>query len=275
MKAHNELSKSNFKVYEETGYDISKLIQPNDFIDGVINYQYTRLYIVKKVPMATVFIPRTRKEIKCCEWFNLEHLPTHKTDTVSKSNLGINPNSFFMIMPFVKRLKKWLSDERQKDEVFLSTSQTQLKPNKKANNNGVHGCSTGNSNKKRQRHKSMGDLDGANSSATVSVNVLTNTPKCLPATTNNKKDKPKANTKRQLFTAASVTESVTVEKTQTNGGTQTQPVIKLFGKQSPSIVGHKTKKKTVVSVIDSLNSDPNIKKWKHFTFNVDSIINVL
>lgn len=234
--------------------------------------------------METVFIPRTRKEIKCCEWYNLDHLPTHKSDQVSKSNLGINANSFFMIMPFVKRLKKWLCDEQKKDEVFSMnnsiSSQPQQKGYKKTNN--LYGCSSSsgnNSNKKRQRHKSMGDLDGANSSTTVSVNVLTNTPKI---TMNNKKDKPKANTKRQLFSTGvnenngGVSISQNNNQTTTNG-TQTQVINKkiLDHRQSLSSSIAKTKKKSFVNIIDSINSDPNIKKWKKFTFNIDSIINVL
>lgn len=297
------LKKYILKVFEETGYDISKLIRPNDYIDGVINYQYTRLYIVKHVPMETVFIPRTRKEIKCCEWYKLDHLPTHKSDTVSKSNLGINANSFFMILPFVKRLKKWLSDEQKKDEVFLMnnnaiSSQPQMKGNKKPNN--LYGCSSaaassgGNNsnsnNKKRQRHKSMGDIDGTNNSSTT-VSVLTNTPKYTSVSVNNKKDnKPKGNTKRQLFSVGvNVNENNGVliqqhnnnnQSTTASNGTQTQVFHKKIldhhqqqKQQSVSIV--KMKKKTFVNVIDSINSDPNIKKWKKFTFNIDSIINVL
>ncbi|KAJ7365943.1 mRNA-decapping enzyme subunit 2 [Desmophyllum pertusum] len=34
------------------------------------------------------------------EWFYISDLPTHKKDTVSRENLGLNPNAFFMVMPF-------------------------------------------------------------------------------------------------------------------------------------------------------------------------------
>lgn len=36
------------------------------------------------------------------QWFNISDLPSHKKDTVSRENLGLNPNAFFMVMPFVK-----------------------------------------------------------------------------------------------------------------------------------------------------------------------------
>lgn len=102
------------QVYEETGYDITNLADPNTYIEGVLNYQHTRLYLIRNIPIETVFVPRTRKEIKCCEWFAVEHLPTHKTDPVSRNHLGINANSFFMIMPFVKQLKKWVGEQSNK-----------------------------------------------------------------------------------------------------------------------------------------------------------------
>jgi mRNA-decapping enzyme subunit 2 len=58
------------EVYEETGYDITKLIDPNEYIELYINLQYTRLYLVPNVPNdpETVFEPKTRNEIKCCKW---------------------------------------------------------------------------------------------------------------------------------------------------------------------------------------------------------------
>ncbi|XP_036325620.1 uncharacterized protein LOC118738766 isoform X1 [Rhagoletis pomonella] len=217
------------EVFEETGYDITKLIVPNDYIEAVINYQYTRLYIVRDVSLNTQFSPRTRNEIKCCDWFPIDSLPVNKNDAISKAKLGINANSFFMIMPFVKRLKKWVHDKRSGVETRRkysgegggnssdsTNSPTTLmttaalatavaaaggnnncinqnhtitnscsKKNKHQSNNsnddkhnalkssGGNTTNTGNSNgvstaassnnsnrSKRQRHKSMGDLDG-------------------------------------------------------------------------------------------------------------------
>lgn len=154
------------KVYEETGYDIANLAEPDAFIEGVLNYQYTRLYLIRNVPIETVFVPRTRKEIKCCEWFSVEHLPTHKTDRVSRNHLGINANSFFMIMPFVKRLKKWINEQAN------PWTQQKLNATDIINNcidpNDQNGCNAtnvffkNNAISRRQRHKSMGDLDSSN-----------------------------------------------------------------------------------------------------------------
>ncbi|XP_063705275.1 m7GpppN-mRNA hydrolase [Culicoides brevitarsis] len=114
------------EVYEETGYDCSKGIKENDYIDLIINFQYTRLYLVTGVSLNTKFQPRTRNEIKCCEWFPVEFLPSNKYQVEAKANLGIGPNSFFMILPFIKPLKRWLKEfeRRKKDENKPSTSKS-------------------------------------------------------------------------------------------------------------------------------------------------------
>lgn len=154
------------EVYEETGYDIKKLLVPTEFIETVINFQYTRLYLIRGVPISTVFAPRTRNEIKCCEWFPIDLLPASKSDNFVKDNLCMNGNSFFMILPFVKQLKKWV-DKVQKSKqkgmapgnanspVFGSTGKQNSKffENKTANTGNQSG------NRQRQRHKSMGDIE--------------------------------------------------------------------------------------------------------------------
>lgn len=184
---------SFFKVYEETGYDIGSLAKPDQFIEGVLNYQYTRLYLIRDVPIETVFVPRTRKEIKCCEWFSIEHLPKHKMDPVSRNHLGINPNSFFMIMPFVKRLKKWIYEQEtggnhahhqlgkkanacdSRHMMAAGVINSNAKPIQFNNSGGGGGGGDRNDVKspsvtlknngagnRRQRHKSMGDFDSTN-----------------------------------------------------------------------------------------------------------------
>ncbi|KAH8261230.1 hypothetical protein KR044_005633, partial [Drosophila immigrans] len=174
------INKSNYSriitisiVYEETGFDITKIIDADDYIEALINYQYTRLYIVRNIPLDTQFAPRTRNEIKCCDWFRIDALPVNKNDAISKAKLGKNSNSFFMIMPFVKRLKKWVNDRRNGIEPATTRRN---KSSGQHSPRGILGApnsasptivtnSNGNGNKKeltsrRQRHKSMGDLDG-------------------------------------------------------------------------------------------------------------------
>lgn len=161
------------EVYEETGYDIKNLIVPTEYIELVINYQYTRLYLVSGVPQSTIFIPQTRNEIKCCEWFPIDLLPVTKNENFVKDNLSITGNSFFMILPFVKRLKKWLEKmQKNKHKGSGNSANSPIpgstgKPNngkyfdKPGNAAGGAGSANGSqsANRQRQRHKSMGDLD--------------------------------------------------------------------------------------------------------------------
>lgn len=145
----------------------------------MLNYQYTRLYLIRDIPIETVFVPRTRKEIKCCEWFSIEHLPKHKMDPVSRNHLNINPNSFFMIMPFVKRLKKWIYEQETGIQMSKKSNACDSKHmmvagvfNSNANamqlndRNDMKSPNTifskNNGGHRRQRHKSMGDFDSTN-----------------------------------------------------------------------------------------------------------------
>ncbi|XP_075163981.1 decapping mRNA 2 isoform X2 [Haematobia irritans] len=232
------------EVFEETGYDITELIAPNDYIDAVINYQYTRLYIVRGVSLETKFSPRTRNEIKCCDWFPIDSLPVNRNDAISKAKFGLNANSFFMIIPFVKRLKKWVNDKRNGVETRRrkhsgggnggggGISPTSTSPLTTINNtslpqqqqtkssckkqkhllqqrndknalnggaavvapstscNGNTNYSNNSSNRsKRQRHKSMGDLDGIklnnfNNNNQSTCNKMSNNNNCGSTLTN-------------------------------------------------------------------------------------------
>ncbi|XP_021342865.1 m7GpppN-mRNA hydrolase-like isoform X2 [Mizuhopecten yessoensis] len=107
------------EVEEETGFDIVTLIDKNAFLENHFNDQLTRLYIVPGVPLSTKFQPKTRKEIKSLQWFPIEALPAHKHDQTPKQ-LGYNPNNFFMVIPFIKPLRKWLAGRQNLLDADLS-----------------------------------------------------------------------------------------------------------------------------------------------------------
>lgn len=97
------------EVLEETGYDISKKLVDDEYLQININDQTIRLYIITDVSKSIKFEPKTRREIKEVRWFPIDELPVHRKDNRSKHKLGYSPNSFFMVIPFVKSLKKWIS----------------------------------------------------------------------------------------------------------------------------------------------------------------------
>lgn len=90
------------EVLEETGFDISDIIDKNEYIESNINDQVLRLYIISGVQENTKFQPKTRKEIKNVEWFDIESLPNNRKDMTPKVKIGVGPNAFFMVFPFVK-----------------------------------------------------------------------------------------------------------------------------------------------------------------------------
>ncbi|XP_018570027.1 m7GpppN-mRNA hydrolase isoform X1 [Anoplophora glabripennis] len=119
------------EVLEETGFDISNNINPDEYLEAVINEQLVRLYIIKNVPLATQFCPKTRCEIKSCSWFAVSDLPTSKKDSASKAKMGINPNAFFMVLPFVKRLKQICTTEHKRNRSTQKADVDDTKPVRK------------------------------------------------------------------------------------------------------------------------------------------------
>lgn len=131
-----------FQVLEETGFDISNHIQKNDYIEAVIHDQIIRLYIIGYISRETKFQPRTRNEIKACEWFPLDDLPSNKKDMTPKMKMGVSPNAFFMVLPFVKRMRRWVAERNPKS-----------------------------TNVRRTRHKSMGDIEVSASKSTKTKTI--------------------------------------------------------------------------------------------------------
>nr|CAG4637082.1 EOG090X07NG [Ceriodaphnia reticulata] len=122
------------EVLEETGFDISHLISVKEFLETTVNDQLTRLYIIPGVPQETKFIPRTRNEIRALQWFPIADLPNSKKDAMTKVRLGIGSASFFMVFPFVRLIRNWVSCQ-------LTYKQQQ--------------AGNGNSRKTKQRRKSL------------------------------------------------------------------------------------------------------------------------
>ncbi|KIP11937.1 hypothetical protein PHLGIDRAFT_62774 [Phlebiopsis gigantea 11061_1 CR5-6] len=82
------------EVLEETGYDLSDQIKPDDVVELSIRDQSLSLYIVPNVPEDFQFETRTRKEISKIAWFRLTDLPTWRR------NKSV-PGKFYLITPFI------------------------------------------------------------------------------------------------------------------------------------------------------------------------------
>ncbi|XP_025077810.1 m7GpppN-mRNA hydrolase-like isoform X2 [Pomacea canaliculata] len=97
------------EVFEETGLDVKSLIKADQYVETRMNDQLIRLFIIPGVAHDTRFQPQTRKEIRELKWFPVDALPIHKRDTTAKIQLNMGANSFFMVIPFIKGLRRWIS----------------------------------------------------------------------------------------------------------------------------------------------------------------------
>ena len=133
-KDEDDLDCAVREVYEETGYDIKgaglvKDEQETKYIEVNMREQNMRLYVFRAVPMDTHFEPKTRKEISKIDWYKLTDLPTakkHKHQETLNASVPTNANKFYMVAPFLVPLKKWIAQQRKRDN--RRSSQAHLAP---------------------------------------------------------------------------------------------------------------------------------------------------
>ncbi|CAH9116872.1 unnamed protein product [Cuscuta epithymum] len=94
------------EVLEETGFEVSKLLKKEEYIEMVFDQKRVRLYIIAGVKDDTVFAPLTKKEISEIAWNRLDELPPGIADVTSLTSSGIK---LYMVAPFLKSLKEWIS----------------------------------------------------------------------------------------------------------------------------------------------------------------------
>ncbi|CAH9069045.1 unnamed protein product, partial [Cuscuta epithymum] len=97
------------EVLEETGFDMSKLLKKEVYIEMTLGQQRVRLYIITGVKSDTVFAPLTKKEISEIAWHRLDELQPGKCDVASRTCRGLN---LFGVAPFLMSLKAWISAHR-------------------------------------------------------------------------------------------------------------------------------------------------------------------
>ncbi|KAG7128230.1 mRNA decapping complex subunit 2 like protein [Verticillium longisporum] len=119
-KDEDDLECAIREVYEETGYDLHAA--------GL----QMRLYVFRDVPMDTHFAPRTRKEISKISWYNLSELPAFRKkgnnqNDAAASAAAANANKFYMVAPFLVPLKKWVVQQKKRDNA-KNTQQVHFQP---------------------------------------------------------------------------------------------------------------------------------------------------
>jgi len=93
------------EVLEETGFDVSKLLNKDEYIEMIFGQQRVRLYIVAGVKDDTAFAPLTKKEISEIAWHRLDELLPANDDVISR---GITGLKLYMVAPFLASLRAWI-----------------------------------------------------------------------------------------------------------------------------------------------------------------------
>ncbi|XP_065871579.1 mRNA-decapping enzyme subunit 2 [Euphorbia lathyris] len=97
------------EVLEETGFDVSNLLNKEEYIEEMFGQQRVKLYIIAGVKDDTAFAPQTKKEISEIAWQRLDELPAANYDVISR---GITGLKLYMVAPFLQSLKLWISEHQ-------------------------------------------------------------------------------------------------------------------------------------------------------------------
>ncbi|KAL3581417.1 hypothetical protein D5086_015749 [Populus alba] len=97
------------EVLEETGFDVSNLLNKDDYIEEMFGQQRVRLYIIAGVKDDTAFAPLTKKEISEIAWQRLDDLQPASYEVISRSITGLK---LYMVAPFLASLKSWISSHQ-------------------------------------------------------------------------------------------------------------------------------------------------------------------
>ena len=87
----------------------------------------SRLYFIPGVPTSTEFKPRTKYEIRAVEWFPIDLLPSSKKEAIP-DGLNLTYNSLYMVLPFVRSIRKWVAARRRGGSRRKSTQPSQTLP---------------------------------------------------------------------------------------------------------------------------------------------------
>ncbi len=96
------------EVYEEIGFDIKDHIRSDDYIDRTINGKNHKMFILKNIPLDTVFVPQTRNEIGQIEWHDIKQL---------NAKAKARNNNYVLVSPFLRPLSKEIKKKRAHNQV--------------------------------------------------------------------------------------------------------------------------------------------------------------
>ncbi|CAL5404471.1 unnamed protein product [Camellia sinensis] len=99
------------EVLEETGFDVSKFLNKDDYIEMIFGQQRVRLYIIAGVKDDIAVAPLTKKEISEIAWQRLDEIQPANEDVISRGTTGLK---LYMVgvsvlaLASIKSLKAWI-----------------------------------------------------------------------------------------------------------------------------------------------------------------------
>jgi len=106
------------QVLEETGFDVSNLLNKDKYIEKIFGQQRVRLYVIAGVKDDTAFAPLTKKEISVCLLFG-QSITRWNFESAFVSilrHVGWRPNSFIL---FKEQINTALSLPKKKKSTLL------------------------------------------------------------------------------------------------------------------------------------------------------------
>ncbi|PVV02160.1 hypothetical protein BB560_003386 [Smittium megazygosporum] len=114
-KKEKKIECAKREVMEEVGFDISKYIDKDDYVEKEVFEHCVRLYYVPGVPEDTKFETKTRKEISDIKWFHISELMQAKKaysraqrTKMPDSESEIRDRRFYLIEPFLGPIFSWI-----------------------------------------------------------------------------------------------------------------------------------------------------------------------
>ncbi|CAN7068296.1 hypothetical protein IGI04_041501 [Brassica rapa subsp. trilocularis] len=156
------------EVLEETGFDVSKLLKKEEYIEFTFRQQRVRLYVVAGVADDTSFAPLTKKGISEIAWHPLDHLQPASNEVITHGVAGLK---LYMVAPFLASLKSWISKHpaprpRRRDKPLRALCVW----NAKTSSGGGNGTATERYNKKPEVNRPR-DTEPGNSFRSFKLNM--------------------------------------------------------------------------------------------------------
>jgi len=110
------------EVWEETGFDVTPYIEEESSLEFTFRQKNEQLFIITGIDERTaMFQPQANKEISAIEWYPVASLPdagaAGEKDSAhsfgAMKSTGKDGSKFYMVWPFVKRLRKWIKQRKR------------------------------------------------------------------------------------------------------------------------------------------------------------------